>query len=225
MTVITISEQLGSDGMRVASQVAQTLGYHVADKDVMEAVLRQYGLVEFEELDEPPPSFWLLFDWDLVLAADMLDRTIKALAHHGNIIIIGRGGYAALRGLPDVLNVRIQAPRSLRIQRVMEQRRISLPQAEAAVAREDRVHAGFIEKVHNVRSDDVSVFDMVLDTGNITPDVAANLVVEAAQAITQRPPGHAPTAAKLEVSHTLARVVCDVLGCEEISHEEAVTVG
>jgi cytidylate kinase len=224
MTVITISKQLGSDGTRVASQVAQALGYHVADKDIMESVLRQYGLVEFEELDEPPPSFWLLFDWDLVLAADMLDRTIKALAHHGNIVIIGRGGYASLRGLTDVLNVRIQAPRSLRIQRVVEQRGISLVEADARVTREDRVQAGFIEKAHHVQSDDVSVFDMVLDTGNITPDLATDLIVEAAQAIAQRPPGDAPTAVKLEVSHTLSRVVCDVLGCEEISHGELVAV-
>lgn len=225
MTVITISKQLGSEGTRVANQVAQMLGYHIADKDKMESVLRQYGLVEFEELDEPPPSFWLLFDWDLVLAADMLDRTIKALAHHGNIVIIGRGGYAALRGLADVLNVRIQAPRSLRIQRVMAQRGISQAEAEAAVAREDRVQAGFIEKAHNVQSDDVSLFDMVLDTGNITPDVAASLIVEAAQAIAQRSSSDVPTAIKLEVSHTLAKVVGEVLDCSEISHGEPVVVG
>jgi hypothetical protein len=45
MAVMTISRELGSEGVTIAKKVAQELGYHFVDKDVIERVLDQYGFV------------------------------------------------------------------------------------------------------------------------------------------------------------------------------------
>lgn len=214
MAIITISREFGSEGTLIAAQVAQTLGYHLVDKGIMEWVLHQYGLVRAEEANEAPTSFWSRFDWQLLLTADMLERTIKALAQHGNVVITGRGGYAVLGGLADVLKVRVQAPVPVRVHRVMASEGIGLLEAEARVAEEDRTRAGFLERVYGVRSDDARAFDLVIDTGSISPELATRWIIEANRALSDRGLGDAPTAATLKVSSTLARVICDALGCE-----------
>ncbi|HMQ52914.1 MAG TPA: cytidylate kinase-like family protein [Anaerolineae bacterium] len=211
MTVITISRQVGSEGMAIARQVARTLGYHVAGEEVMEWALRQYGLIQFKEVFERAPSFWDLFDEQFVLTADMLDRVIKALARHGDIVIIGRGSYAPLQGLADVVNARIQAPRPVRVQRMMARLGIDQVEAEARVAEEDRVHAGFIEKAYKVRSDDATPFDLVIDTGHMSPDFASGLIVKAVRARLEQAPGAAPTAAAFEVDGVLTGVINEAL--------------
>jgi cytidylate kinase len=214
MTAITISREFGSEGTRIATQVAQALGYHVADKAIMERILRQYGLNLFvDDVDGALPGFWIFFDQQLQETTEMLDQALKALAQHGNVVIIGRGGYAALRGLADVLNIRIQAPRALRVQRVAEREGISTREAEARVAEGDRARTGFLERAYKMRADDPKAFDLVVDTGNLSPAEATRVIVEATNGISQRAPDDRPRASGFEVSKTLARVVSDALGC------------
>jgi HD-like signal output (HDOD) protein len=45
MSVITISRDFGSEGEYIAEKIAQTLGYHLVDKEFFTTVLNQYGLV------------------------------------------------------------------------------------------------------------------------------------------------------------------------------------
>ena len=214
MAVVTISREFGTEGGRIATEAAQALGYHVADKDVVERILRQYGLLHFEEVEGAVRSFWIYFDEQLRLTAEMLEQTIRALAQHGDVFIIGRGSYAVLHGLADVLNVRIQAPRAMRVQRVMAQYQLNLAEAETRVTQVDRERVTFIERVHHVRGEDARAFDLVINLGNIAPDFATRLIIDAARAMNERPRGDAPRAADFDVSNTLADAVGDVLGCE-----------
>jgi cytidylate kinase len=54
----------------------------------------------------------------------MLNDTMDALAHRGDTLILGRGGYASLSKYEDVLNVRLQAPFLVRVERVMARENI-----------------------------------------------------------------------------------------------------
>ena len=57
MTVITISREFGSGGDVLAEKVAHSLGYHLVDKAFVSAVLRQYGVAEFDvEYENRPVS-------------------------------------------------------------------------------------------------------------------------------------------------------------------------
>jgi cytidylate kinase len=214
MAVVTVSREFGTSGERIATDAARALGYHVADRDVIERVLRQYGLVELDDVEGGVPSFWIYFDEQLRLTAEMLVDTIRALARHGNVVVLGRGSYAVLHGLADVLNVRVEAPLSWRVQHVTADERLSLAEAEARVAQADRERAGFVERVFGARWEDARTFDLVVNLGSVAPDLATRLIVEAARAVDGQPPAGRPRATDLPVSPTLASVIDEVLECE-----------
>src|SRR5512142_2756025 len=118
MAVITISRQLGSGGADVARQVAQSLAYELVDKRTVEGIFRQYGLTRFDELYASTPGILDLIDQNNLLIVSMLNEIIEAVAQRGNVVILGRGGFAVLADCADVLNVRVEAPFAVRVQRI-----------------------------------------------------------------------------------------------------------
>lgn len=184
MTVLTISRQNGSDGQRIAEIVAQTLGYHLVNKHTIEQILVQFGFVEFYKEYDAASSFWDRLDAHKAELINMLNRVIRGLALHGQVVILGRGSFAVLHGLTDVLNVRIQAPLPLRVTRVMEREKISdRAKAEGGVTENDRRRAAFVHTFYGVRWDSTDLFDLVIDTGKVAPDRAAAWLVEATKAL------------------------------------------
>ena len=157
MSVLTISRELGSEGSSIAEKTAQTLGYHFMNKKSIGMVMSQYGITEFNQEYESASSFWDRFDVRRTARRgeilDMLNRVILALARHGNMVILGRCGFAVLHGYQDVLNVRIQAPLHLRVQHIMERQEIQdYKKAEAIVTEGDSIRSAFIESVYGVRA-------------------------------------------------------------------------
>ena len=45
MAVVTISRQIGAGGAHIGKKLAESLGYHYADKAMMEQVFIQYGFI------------------------------------------------------------------------------------------------------------------------------------------------------------------------------------
>src|SRR5512139_3165344 len=120
MPAITISREIGSLGDTIAEQTARRLGYVLADKNVIGKIFGQFGFLDFKETYDES-GFWSRFDPHYTEMAHLLNRIIEALVFHGNIILLGRGGFALLKDYADVLNVRIQAPFSIRVARVMDE--------------------------------------------------------------------------------------------------------
>ncbi len=219
MAVITISREFGSEGSLIAERTAQALGYHLADRNTLERVLSEYGLMEFDRMYESIPGFWDRFDAHRMerrgVLIDMLNKAICALAHHGNIVIVGRGGFAVLAGLADVLHVRIQAPLPVRVRRAMEDPLIAEPSRAELKAKEcDRIQKAFVESVYGAQWDSVKGFDLVIDTGKISPDRACAWIVEATRDLKVPEETGVRTAAKLEVDRILASTVDDHFKCE-----------
>src|ERR1700751_5879455 len=88
-------------------------------KQTLEGIFRQYGLAKFGELYTSPPNLWDLANATNLVIVSMLNETMEALANRGHMLIVGRAGYASLSKYADVLNVRLQAPFGVRVERVM----------------------------------------------------------------------------------------------------------
>ena len=85
-------------------------------------MLNQYGLVEFDkEYDALPGFLEKLTDEHRIERRDeavhMLNRAIRAVAQHGNVVILGRSGFEVLAPFADILHVRLQAPIAVRVAR------------------------------------------------------------------------------------------------------------
>jgi len=221
MAVITISREVGSEGTAIAERTAKLLGYHVADKSTLETILSEYGLLEFDRMYASIPGFWDRFDAHRMerrnILIGMLNQAILALARHGNMVIVGRGGFAVLAGLADVLHVRIQAPVPLRVQRLTEDPAVAEPsRAELIVKENDRLQKAFVDSVYGIQWDSVKGFDLVIDTGKVSPDLASEWLVQAAKALQVPERSGIRTTSRLEVDHILAASVADIYKCEQV---------
>lgn len=217
MTVITISREFASQGTFIAQQVAQALGYYLVEKSTLEKILSQYGFVEFGEEYESAPSYWERLDSNRINMIEMLNRVVRAIAQHGNVVILGRGSFALLAGFGDVLNIRIQAPLPYRVKRVMEKQDVAdSDTAEALVKEKDRVRSNFIHSWYGKDWDTVSHFDLVLDTSKIPPNLAVSIILEAQKALQETQNDNAPTCSTIEVDSILAGVVNEVFGASKI---------
>lgn len=219
MSVITISREFGSEGDVIAQGVAQTLGFHFVDQKFIGTILGQYGYVEFDEEYANLPTFWERFDAqrekhrDVMM--DMLNRVIRAVARHGNVVILGRSGFEVLGRFADVLHVRLQAPFSIRMKRIMDEQQVSLEQAESIVKQNDKVRIAFIEEFCKVPWNAIHAFDLVINTGKITSTHAVNWIVDAAKASVKNLEEGKPTTASIEVDRILAEAVATELKCQQ----------
>jgi cytidylate kinase len=213
MAVMTISRELGSGGVEIARQVANRLGYEFVDKHTYDAIFRQYGLTKFEDLYSSAPSFLDLLNADNLLLVAMANEILEAVAKRGNIVILGRAGFAVLADYADVLHMHIQAPFSERVQRLMVREGLSDRQAaEERVREDDSVQHTYVQRFYNKQWDASSNFDLVLDTSSLSRDMAVQRIVEAAKALEQKvPPPDALTTATIEVDPVLADAVAKAM--------------
>lgn len=212
MTVITISRELGSEGAAIAAEVAKRLGYEFVAKHSLEKILQQYGMVQLDTLYKSAPGFWARFDDANLQLVSMLNKILLGIAHRGDTVILGRGGFAALRGYADVLHVRIQAPFALRVHRIQERERLAdFEAAEKLVAENDKSRHTFIQAFYNVDADTTSRFNLVLDTGVVSTTMAVEWIVEAARSLSYSPFMDALTVEEIEVDAILADAIAKVL--------------
>lgn len=208
MAVITISRQLGSHGARIARSLAKELGYTFADKNLIDRVIRQYGLTMLNSLYDKKPTIWDLFNENSAITIEMMNRTIAALAKHGDVVILGRGGFTVLHGMSDVLNVSVKAPQDVRAERIARRDGIANAAALAKVIADDETRARFVRLFYGRDLADESQFDLVVDTGT-TSDADARAQIIAA--LTTMKPAGDRSASRLEVDSVLSDTVNEAL--------------
>jgi len=180
MNTIAISRLVGSDAGAIALQLAETLGYDLVDKAVLQGTLQQYGLTRFGELYTTPPNLWDLANSKNLEIVSMLNDTMQALAHRGGTVILARGGYVALNKYADVLHVRLRAPFNIRVDRVMEREGfIQRSKVEARIRADDKARIKFVERFYGCKWHDESAFDLVLNTDLIPRPTAETWIAEA----------------------------------------------
>jgi len=219
MAIVTISREFGSEGLSIGQRVAKSMGYQFVDKDTIEAVLLQYGFIQFNELYNSTPGFWARINQTNLQLISMLNQTLLALAKHGRLVILGRGGFFTLRDYADVLNVRVQAPFPLRVQRMMVRENLTtLQQSEELVRETDKQRSAFFQGFFERRQDIATDFNLMIDTGTVPPDMAVNWIIEATKLLEQQTFDAAvATTQNIEVDPVLADAVSNVLKQQALS--------
>lgn len=212
MAVITISRQLESGGDEIAHLVCDKLGYQYFDKKAMVQAGHEIGLdasiiqdaTNFQPAPKSllerwfgstprmtggDPSSWTFSARNDALqeltVANLMD-IINAGYIKGNVVIVGRGGMAALQGKPDVLHVRVQAPIAERIRHLQEHEHLSESEAQLKIKERDLSDVDWIRRYFGLDSHDPALFDLIINTSKFTPALAADLIVRAAAALPAR---------------------------------------
>lgn len=209
MAVITVFRQAGCRGRYIAEEVARALGYNFSDYLVAERLLLQHGFAQAPQVYQSAPDFWDRFTKkgpERSAINSMLHSITLAEARHGNVVMLGRACFAPLQGLSDVVNVRVKAPLPVRIERVMRDHRMTREEAAAFVEEKDALVAAFPRTSYGLSPDDLTSFDLVIDTGKVDPDAAIRLLLDVARSLLTTSDGAATTAV-LEVDPVMAKAV------------------
>lgn len=222
MSVITISRSLGSMGTYIGKRLAERLGYAYIDKHQLARIMREYGFSNFDNIYEKVPTLWERMDEYREMTIQFLAATILAVAQMDDVVIAGRGGFGLLDAYRDVTNVRIKAPFSCRVHRVMQERGVSQDEAEAIVTKKDRIRKNFVESDFRFAYYNSREFDLILDTSIVPPDMCVDWLYEVHQnSSPRRVDDDRPSVTSIEVEPVLKNHIRRMI--KEFS-EERVTI-
>jgi cytidylate kinase len=182
---ITLSRSLGSGGVEVGVRVAKRLGWRFCDRRILRQAAENLGIpvADLRCQEERPCGF---FEQVLRLTAfaspelpycpplDLptysrelfaVERSVMfRLVQRESAVLLGRGGFIALKDHPAVLHVSLQAPPEARIQHLLERGKAeSLEAARRLIERSDRERAAFIRAISGLDWQDPGHFHLVLD--------------------------------------------------------------
>lgn len=120
-----------------------------------------------------------LLELDETDAVSLVKGTIEAAYRHGNLVIVGRGGQVVLKDKPDVLHVRLEAPLEVRVQCLQEREKLDRGMAQELVATRDKATTAYLRRFYDVDGANPLLYHMTLNTGKLTVDTAAHLIVNA----------------------------------------------
>lgn len=121
-------------------------------------------------------------------AVALVKKAVRSAYEAGNLVIVGRGGQMILKDESDVLHVRIEAPLEMRIQRVKNDMKHSRKEynahidirreAQDLIIEKDNKSRDYIERFYQANWDDPLLYHIVLNTGRLSIDQAAQMIVD-----------------------------------------------
>lgn len=185
---IAISREAGTRGTPIASALGRRLNWTVYDHQLLEllASTMRVRVKLLEDLDERHAN-WLqetvtrFCDLAAVSEASFvrhLVETLLSLAVRGECIILGRGSPFVLPP-STTLRVRLTAPLEDRITAVCHEKNLLRSDAQQYIERTDRERAEFVRAHFQHDPADVSLYDVVLNTGRFADEECVNLIIDA----------------------------------------------
>ncbi len=182
--LVALSRWAGAHGDEVASRVAEWL---------------DYGLFNAASIDrlagEPEFAARLIVGLDDVQSAAIearvaavmarapaapvgLVRAVATLGERGMAVVLGRGA-ASILPSARALRVLIVAPEATRAERTAQEKQIPLAEAAACVASADGARRSALRERFGIAAEDLTYYDLVLNTEALSIEAAAALAVDA----------------------------------------------
>jgi len=184
MSLITISESIGCEGMSIAKLVADALNLELFDDRRLEQEALEIGIRpdDLKGIDEKAPGlFSRILSNKPQVYLDLLQSVVFEVAKEGNGVIFGHGSQVLLRDFGCALHVGIYASESFRLQHVMNGQKLSREAAEKLIRKRDSERKGFFQYAFHRDYNDPSLYDLVIQRDKIGTDLATRLITEAAR--------------------------------------------
>jgi len=210
---ITISRQMGSGGAYIGHLVAKELGFKYLDREILRKAAERFGtdVSMLEDLSERSPGIietiikgfsygtptsgilqpmrQPVYSKDLFI---LECKIIQEIANQYNAVIIGRGGFYALREQPRVIRVFIHAAREFRVKRVMQVQKITdIQEARNKVKDSDQSRTKYIRDMAGIDWTDSRNFHLCIDSSFVGFRETAKMIVILAEKIKLSDQGNA----------------------------------
>ena len=202
--VITISREVGSGGHTVGHILAYKLGVRFCDKQLIEALERQFGLssTSIEQMKAQKKN-WLndflskvypmpsaqAFDLDSAYAQERPPvvttndiykaevEILKEFARMDSCVIAGRLGFHVFKDHPNQLKVFIMASLPCRVERVMQKQNLSEEKALDLIKNIDKARENYIQRYAGVSRYDLRNYDLTLTADGRTEEELADYIL------------------------------------------------
>ncbi|HEV8531683.1 MAG TPA: cytidylate kinase family protein [Methylomirabilota bacterium] len=229
MPILTMSHEIGAGGPEIAQKVAERLGSHYVDQELISEAALRYGLQEekLSSLDESKPSLFERFDAETRRYITVLQTALYEFAEKDRVVLMGRAGQWLLRGIPHVLRVRVMAPFDLRVKRLAKKLSGQMgehtnPRTVHDMARRDDMDkAGRMRYLYEVDVKDPALYDLVINTEKLSIDASVELIA----GMLQRPElATTPAGQQLIADRSLASRVQVALATHPETRKYRITV-
>ena len=103
-------------------------------------------------------------------------NVVRALAHQGNVVIIGRGGVVLTRDIKDALHIRLYGPMEYRIKRVKEMEKVNDAEARKMIDAIDRERI-YLKHLLAGETTDLNLFDVAYNCEKLSvQDIVASSI-------------------------------------------------
>jgi len=197
---VTISRQVGAGSLVVGEKLAALMQRDVTegeppwtlfDRNLMAKILEDHNLparlAKFlpedraTELQDITDEFFGLrpASWTMI---QQTSESILKLAELGHVILVGRGSTVITARLPHVVHVRLVAPLDLRVRHCQEFYNLTAHAAREFCLREDQGRRRYLKKYFQADINDALLYDLILNTGVVSFDTAAELIATTVRA-------------------------------------------
>jgi len=171
---ITISGPPGSGKTTVAKMLSERLNYPLlTGGDIFRGMAREMGMdiVEFSKYAER--------NWNVDRKVDA--RIVEIARSMEDVIIDSRlsGWLMHLNGIP-AFKVFINASPDIRVERIWKREGGNIEDVRRATLERERSEVKRYREIYGIDFDDLSIYDLVLDSGNMEPEEIVSKIVEAA---------------------------------------------
>ena len=198
MAAITITRDYASNSEKVASRLAEKLGWEYIGKDLVADIAKELHISEsdVESFLKDSQSRLLRFvdKYTCSLVQRVVDReygclddksyfeTTKKLVEDvceaGNAIILGWGGQCILQDRPNTLHVRLVKAEEQKIKAVMERYKVERAAARDLIGREENDRKSYIKHYFKKDWNDARLYDLIIDMAENSVEEAVDTIIE-----------------------------------------------
>ena len=184
MTVIALTEEMGSLATDVADHLAADLGLALMRHEVIDNVSTRMHVPTslINRLREGKAGTLERLRADKASLAVYMTEEVLEVAARGDVVLRGWGATCLLRTVPHVVCVRVTRPFAQRVAWLREQLGADdIAFVEEEIRRSDRAHAARMHAQFGVTWGDPLLYDLVLNTDRLSVETCARQVAALAQ--------------------------------------------
>jgi cytidylate kinase len=198
MAVITISKEFGTKGEKVASRVAEKLGYEYIGKNLVADIAKELHISESEAATfrKASQSRILRFvdRYTCSIVQKVVDREhgclddknyyevtkklVENVYEAGDVIILGWGSQCLLKGKPDTLHVRLIKDNDLKTKELIQAENLSPKAAKDFIDREEGDLKAYVRQYFNEDWNDAHLYNLIIDMGKISVEKAVDMICD-----------------------------------------------
>jgi cytidylate kinase len=179
MAIITISRGTMSGGEALAKCLSDRLGIPAVSQEILQEASDRFGISQTLLLQQLEKTKGLIrgisTDRNLYLTAIQL--ALAERAQRGPFVYYGHAGHLLLKGVPQVLKVRVIAPLNRRAQKLVENQKMSLEDAKKTIEKIDEGRVKWTRFLYDVDWRDPSLYDLVINLDSISIESACELII------------------------------------------------